>query len=143
MGTDQSKWDYLVELDEELLKGGAMIDAKATALIQNSDIAYCAGAPVAAIVLAVAAMEAHMRAEYRLENARGFKDVIDGSDFEPDVKRDLQELRRERNRWVHARDEGEDDEWLNNDIAGADRLEPIARKAVRLIRIVVYDNPWI
>lgn len=140
---EQEKWDYLLALDDELLKGGVIIGAKASALIQNSDIAYCAGAPVAAIVLAVAAMESHLREEFGLDDAKGFRDVIDGTDFDLAVKSDLHDLRRERNRWVHARDDGDNDDWLHNDIAGADGLEPFARKAVRLLRIVVYDNPWV
>lgn len=141
--TAQDKWDYLVSLDEELLKGGATISPKATVLIQNVDIAYCSDAPIAAIVLAVAAMECHMRAEYGADSARGFKDVIDASDFNDDVRRDLHALRRERNRWVHARDEDDTDGWLNADMAGAEHLEPLARDAVRLLRLVVYDNPWV
>lgn len=140
---EQSKWNYLVALDDELLKGGAIINVKASTLVQNADIAYCSGAPVAAIVLAVAAMESHMRSEYGLASARGFKDVIDASNFDDVTRKALHALRIERNHWVHARDEGEADNWLNNDIAGAERLEPVARDAVRLLRVVLYENPWI
>lgn len=137
------KWSYIVGLDDELLKGGAMSSAKIDALVQSADLAYCGGAPIACIVLAAAAIEGHLRFDLSLPRQKRFSEIIHESDFDQETKENLHLLRKERNRWVHANDEGEADEWLYNDIAGEDRLDGLARKALRLLRIVLYDNPWI
>ncbi|MBS1723001.1 MAG: hypothetical protein JSS66_08625 [Armatimonadetes bacterium] len=137
------KWAYLFRLDEELLKGEAIASLETCALVQNADIAYCNGAPLAALVLAAVAIESHLRFEADQTAPSGLARLIDSSTLDEDTKEALHGLRKERNRWVHAMEDEEADDWLANDIAGETGLDEAARSALRLLRIVLYDNPWV
>jgi len=138
----EARWSFIVHLDDELLKGGAITSAKTDLLVQNVDIAYCNGAPLAAIILAASAIEVHLRFELQIDESTSLASLIDRSGLGSSIIEDLHDLRRERNRWVHPREE-EGDDWIYNDVAGLETLDPLARSAVRLVRVVLYDNPWV
>jgi hypothetical protein len=139
----EERWAYVVGLDDELLLGGAVTSAKTEALIQNADIAYCNGAPLATIILSAAAIESHLRFDYQDETRSGLADLIDRSTLDSETKGRLHELRKERNRWVHSREDFEADSWLYDDIAGEEGLDSSAREALRLMRIVLYSDRFV
>lgn len=138
----ESRWSFIISLDEELLKGGVITSAKTDLLVQNVDIAYCNGAPLAAIILATSAIEAHLRFDLQIDESTNLASLIDRSGLAATIIEELHALRKERNRWVHPRDEVGDD-WIYEDVAGLDTLDPLARSAVRLVRVVLYDSPWV
>ena len=139
----EERWAYVVGLDDELLLGGAVTSAKTETLIQNADISYCNGAPLATIILSAAAIESHLRFDYQDDTRSGLADLIDRSILDGETKGKLHELRKERNKWVHSREDSEADEWLYNDIAGEERLDSLAREALRLLRTVLYSDQFV
>jgi uncharacterized protein (DUF952 family) len=62
--TTDARWTLLLEWDEELLLGGVILSERSTFLVQDADRAFCAGADLAALFAAQAAMESHLRYEY-------------------------------------------------------------------------------
>lgn len=138
----EARWSFILSLDDALLKGGAITSAKTDLLVQNVDIAYCNGAPLAAIILATSAIEAHLRFDLQVDESTNLASLIDRSALGTSLIEDLHALRRERNRWVHPREE-EGDDWIYDDVAGLRTLDALARSAVRLVRLVLYDNPWV
>jgi len=63
--TEDEKWEYLVSLDETLLKGGVILSEWATFLIEDADMAFVAGAHLASIITSLAGVETHVLRKYR------------------------------------------------------------------------------
>ncbi|MDP8982206.1 MAG: hypothetical protein M3O35_16635, partial [Acidobacteriota bacterium] len=108
------------------------------------DTAFINGAHLAAIITAVSAIETHLRFEYSQPGGKNLRlaQLIDSSDLPPELKRDLHEVRRYRNRWVHVADPW--DESLVVHIEDPARLqseiEPMALLAVTALRQTFYWN---
>ena len=137
---DQNTWrareQWLQRLEESCQDPGAecyLVSAHGTFLSRDMDLAFCAGAWVAVIVLAHSAIDAIIRdtetGDYKSKPYQLF-----GSDP------DLQWLRKKRNLLVHVKktsaviDEGELDR-IEEQYA---RLEKDARRAVGLVFRVMY-----
>jgi hypothetical protein len=140
---ESERWDYLVRLDEELLLGGVILSEWCTLITREADTAFARGAHLASIVLAMSAVETHLRSEHSPARGMRLVDLIVSSDLPKDLKADLHTLRKYRNKWVHV-DEPWEDEALLADPAAADQeLEEMAVFATRILRRAIYANPWV
>ena len=136
------RWNYLVRLDEELLKGGIITSERTVFLIRHADLAFVHEAHLAAILTAVAAIETHLRAESPNGRTR-LVDLIDSSDLEPELKAELQYIRKFRNSWVHVDDPWDDSVFLEESEQSEQALFDASRRALIALRKTVYSNPWV
>ena len=58
---EQEKWDYINQLDDELLLGGVMLSEWSTLIARDAEIAFCKGANLSAIITSSAVIESHLR----------------------------------------------------------------------------------
>ena len=140
--TEEDKWQYLVDLDDRLLKGGVILSEWATFLIRDADTAFVGGAHLASIITGLAGVETHLRGEGGSSKQR-LVELIDGSDLEEDLKQELQILRKYRNKWVHVADPWDDDALLELPEKHESELEEMARRCAVALRRTIYTNPWI
>jgi hypothetical protein len=138
---DKNRWEWLANLDNDLLEGGVITSDFSSELIRNADLCYASGAFVACLLVCGAAIETWLREEGTAGNR--FVELIDDSDFDNRTKAAMHALRRNRNRWVHI-----DVPWEENDLEdqyskGHERLEKQCKEALRLMRTVVYSTPFI
>ncbi|PTY07034.1 hypothetical protein DB347_10620 [Opitutaceae bacterium EW11] len=138
----RDRWDYLTRLDEEMLRGGVLLSEWTSFLMRDADEAFVSGANLASLLTAMSAIETHLRGEHSDKSCR-LVDLIAASDFAPDLKQELHDLRRYRNRWVHVSDPWDDDGLLTNPEQHEAELESIARRALVALRKVAYSDPWI
>lgn len=114
--------------------GGYLLSEQACAMVADLQCAFCAGAWIAVVVLAAAAIDAH------LHDAEGFagnaKRVIDEAGADPQ----LHALRKRRNALIHSDPDNPaitvDQQWSERV-----RLEEDARLAVEQVFRVFYANP--
>lgn len=137
------RWAYVCELDEELLKGGAVMSEWCAMIVREADLAFVGEAHLATVITAMAGIETHLRSESEADRRVTSFDLIEQSDFTTEVKAELHELRRYRNQWVHISNPWNDEELLGNPQLYEDELEKMALRAIRLLRKVVYSNPMI
>lgn len=139
----QSRWDHLVALDEELLKGGVLLSEWCSFIVRESDLAFVGGAHLASILTAVSGIETYLRSEY----ARTTKDklfvLIDQAPINPDLKADLHKLRKYRNKWVHVDEPWEDGPLIEAPENFDRELEEVAFFAARCLRRTIYENQWV
>jgi hypothetical protein len=114
--------------------GGYLLSEQACAVVADLQCAFCAGAWIAVVVLAAAAIDAHLHgAEGLTGNA---KRVIDEAGADPQ----LHMLRKRRNALIHSDPDSPaitvDQQWSERG-----KLEDDARHAVDLVFRVFYDNP--
>ncbi|MBN1139101.1 MAG: hypothetical protein JXM73_21150, partial [Anaerolineae bacterium] len=102
--TEQQKWDFVNQLDEDLLKGGVILSEWSVFLIRDTDVAFTSGANLAALLTALAGIESHLKYEYGKKKRERLVDLVDRSPIEEDLRQDLHRLRRYRNQWVHVDD---------------------------------------
>lgn len=136
---EQEKSLFLLNLDETLLKGSAIISEWAIFLIRNADISFISGANLSAIITSLAAIETHLRTEDGLENKQ-FVDLITSSNLSKSLKKELHDLRKYRNKWVHVSSPSDDEILLNSSDAMEAELEFIARRSLECLRRVIYSN---
>lgn len=138
----ENRWAYLVSLDDELLLGNVMISEWAAFVVREADTAFALGADLASILTAVSAIETHLRAEYG-NNSDRLSHLIDRAAVDEDLRADLHELRRYRNRWVHVDSPREDSEVLDDPNRFTDELASRAEWAARLLRRTLYHDQGI
>lgn len=142
MMTEEEKWAYLIELDEKLLQGGAILSEWATFLIKDADLAFVSGANLASIITAIAGIETHLRSEEGTCKQH-LVELIEQSDLEEDLKRELQILRKFRNKWVHVAEPWEDNSLLESPEQHEAELGEMAKRCAVALRRTIYTNPWI
>ncbi|HNX29550.1 MAG TPA: hypothetical protein PKN87_09130 [Syntrophomonadaceae bacterium] len=142
MSTVEEKWNYIVLLDEELLKGGVILSEYVSELIRNADISFAYGAYWASIITVVAAIEAYFISETDCKNKKLYE-FINESDLDNKDTELLHNLRRYRNQIVHIKDPWNDEPILSSYDKFSINEEKIAKDAIRLLRTVVYSNPWV
>jgi len=140
---EDERWKWVNELDEEMLRGGASASEFCFELMRNADLSYASGAFVACLITAAATIETYLREEAHGDSKRGLYRLIEMSEFDENTKMELHDLRKNRNTWVHVADP-----WADNDIEyeysqGHPELENQCKQALRLMRLVVYSNPWV
>jgi len=129
--------------DEELLLGGVMLSEWSTFLIQDADTAFRAGADLAALLTAQAAMEAHLKFENGGTCNGGFAQLIDESPLAHETRVRLHEIRRHRNRWVHVRNPEAETPLVERPEQHRAELADVATRAMRLLREVIYADQWV
>ena len=143
---EQEKWEYINKLDEELLVGGVILSEWSTFLIREAETAFCNGASLAAILIAVAGIESHLRFEYfsePSERKQRLHDLIENAPIPHELKQDLHKLRRYRNKWVHVEDPSDDEELLNRPEYVEKEIENTAQIAIRVLMQTIYLEQWI
>ncbi len=144
--TEQQKWDYIIQLDEELLRGGAVLSEWTTFLAKDSEVAFCSGAYLASILASQAAIESHLRFDYfNSTESKGwsFYDLIEKADLGSELTKELHDLRKYRNRWVHVKDPTNDNELLESTGYYEKELADFSKTTIRTMLKVLYSNPWI
>lgn len=144
-GTDlneDAKWAFITALDDELLNGGASISEWSAFIVRDCDYAFVAGANLATVITAIAAIETYLRAEYAGGKRIHLSDLIDLAPIQQELRDDIHKLRKFRNTWVHV-DAPEDDEEIRlNPAAYETQLEEWAKRAQRILRRTIYENQW-
>jgi hypothetical protein len=135
--TEQEKRDYLTALDEELLHGRTILPEWAF-VFKDADLAFVEGEYLLSIFLAMAAIEAHLRAEDGTGTKR-LVDLIAGADLAQDLKVELQFLRWFRNKWVFVGDPLEHMSLRHS--PEHHELEEMAKRCVAAMRRIIYTNP--
>jgi len=127
------------ELGESLAgEGSYFVSEQACALIGEVQTAFCAGAWVAVLVLAMAVVDAQLRETEVPEFKGNTQQLLDVVQANPDLHR----LRERRNAIIHIRPENPaitvDQQWANRA-----ELEQEARQAVELMFEAFYIGPMV
>lgn len=141
--TETERWNYLIELDEELLKGGVILSEWCSFIVREADTTFVKGTHLASILTAVAGIETYLRSEYGQHSNTRLYDLIESSPLDKELKIDLHKLRKYRNRWVHIDEPWNDEALLHDPLAHEEELEQMAVFAARALRRTIYENPWI
>jgi hypothetical protein len=139
----EEKWDYINKLDEELLVGGVTLSEWSVFLIRDTDLAFVAGAHLAAILTALAGIESHLKYEGGSNRRKRLVQLIDAAQISEELRTELHALRRYRNRWVHVSDPHEDGELLDHPESHEDELAQMALRAIRALRQTIYTEQWL
>ncbi|UQV45090.1 hypothetical protein KIV45_25820 [Janthinobacterium lividum] len=137
------RWNYLVALDDELLKGGVILPEWCSFIIQQADITFVNGAHLASILTTVSAIETYLRAEHSVSGKERLVDLIDRLPGTSRLRNDLHSLRKYRNSWVHVDDPWNDQNIIENTEVYEAELERVAVNSAKLLREVIYSVPWI
>lgn len=141
--SEKNRWDYIVSLDEELLKGGVILSEWCSFIVREADLAFTSNANLASILTAVSAIETYLRAEYSTTGKGRLFSLIEQSPIEPNLKTDLQNLRKYRNKWVHVDDPMDDEKILEKPEYYEAELSDMAFFAIRCLRRTIYENPMV
>src|SRR5436190_21215290 len=139
--TEEERERYLFNLDEDLLKGSDMFSAWCHFLILEADTAFIRRAHLAAIVTAMAGMEAQLRFDHsEPRDHLSLAQLIDKSAIPDDLKKEIHELRRFRNKWVHVSDPWDESllEHIEHPETFQSEIEPWALRAVTALRRAFY-----
>lgn len=140
---ENEKWDYINELDEELLKGGVILSEWSSFLIRDADKAFVNGANLSALLTALAGVESHLKYEYGEDKRERLIDLIKKAPIEDDLRVDLHRLRKCRNKWVHVEYPAEDGDLLSDPERYEKELEEMAFLAIKSLRRTIYAAQWI
>jgi hypothetical protein len=141
--TSDDRWDHLIALDEELLKGGVILSEWCSFIVREADTAFTSGAHLASILAAVSGVETYLRSEYSAGKRERLAALIHSSPIDTMLKQDIHTLRKYRNKWVHVDDPWSDGELLQKPVETENELEEMAFFAVRILRRTIYENQWI
>jgi hypothetical protein len=109
-------------------------------------MSFCAGAHLAAILAAQAAIESHLRYEYfdaQQTKGWGLYHLLKGVTLPSDLKDDLTQLRLFRNKWVHVQDPIQDENLLEKPAYHEAELEEMAKIAIKSMLRVLYMEQWV
>ncbi len=144
--TEEDKWKYIIDLDNELLKGGVILSEWTTFLVKDAETAFCADANLSSILSCQAAIESHLRYEYfdPKESKRwGFYDLIEKSLLPTGLKTELHELRKFRNNWVHVENPSDDSDLLKRPEYHENELAQFAKKSIRTMLTALYAEQFL
>lgn len=140
---EEERWNHIVSLDEELLKGGVILSEWCSFIVRESDLAFANGANLASILTAVSGIETYLRSEYPEKERSSLFELIDGASIADDLRADLHKLRKYRNNWVHVNDPWDDQRLLDDPEESEKELEKMALFAARALRRTIYENQWV
>lgn len=126
----------LLDIQEDVLKGGICVQDWTTFQLENAFISYCAGATLSCVIMCQTAIESYMRDDEQL-NDRSFYKLIDNSSFDQEMKIKLHKLREYRNKWVHM------NEQVNEFVIDYKELDDMAQFSYRLALNVFHYYPFI
>jgi hypothetical protein len=144
--TEQQKWDYINELDEELLLGGVILSEWTTFLVKDAEIAFCSGAYLASILASQAAIESHLRYDYfkSAETKRySFYDLIEKTNLNSELTNELHNLRKYRNKWVHINNPSNDNELLERPEYYEAELVVFSKTTIKTMLKIIYSNQYV
>lgn len=142
----EDKWEYINQLDDELLLGGVVLSEWTTFLAKDSETAYCSGAYLSSILSSQAAIESHLRYDYfNSSETRGwsFFELIEKSDLDDNLKNELRILRKFRNKWIHVNDPSNDEDLLKRPEYYEDELADFSMLTIKTMLKILYSNPYI
>jgi hypothetical protein len=143
---EEVKWEYITQLDDELLLGGVALSEWTTFLARDSETAYCSGAYLSSILSAQAAIESHLRYDYFYSaETKGwsFFELIEKSDLDDDLKNELHILRKFRNKWIHVNDPSNDEDLLERPAYYENELADFSTMTIKTMLKILYSNPYI
>lgn len=144
--TEKDKWQYINDLDEELLQGGIVLSEWTTFLVKDAEIAFCSNANLACILACQAAIESHLRFDYfDLSESKnwGFYQLIEKSSLDINLQNELHDLRKFRNKWVYVKEPSNDSDLLERPEYYENELIQVAKKSIRTMLKILYNEPWI
>ena len=141
--TENQRWEHLINLDDELLKGGIILSEWCCFIVCEAEKAFASGAYLASILTAVSGIETYLRSEYSITGKERLVELINQADIHLELKNDIHTLRRYRNKWVHVDDPREDDKLFEQPELVSSELEEMAFTAARILRKTIYENSWI
>jgi hypothetical protein len=134
--TWKEREEWIDSTIEELEVGSYLVSEHSTALFFDMRRAYCAGAWISVVVMAISVMDSHFRetesGDNKINTAKLLKEFYGGEDVEW--------LRKLRNRYVHHNLNApflEMDTWFND----YNQLEADARKAMMITIKSFFLNP--
>lgn len=139
----EERWNHIVSLDDELLKGGVILSEWCSFIVRESDLALVHGANLASILTAVSGIETYLRSEYSGKERSSLFELIDNAPIADDLRSDLHRLRKYRNKWVHVNDPWDDQKLLYSPEHAEKELEEMALFAARVLRRTIYENQWV
>ena len=126
----------LLDIQDEVLKGGICVQDWTTFQLENAYVSYCAGAKLSCIIMCQAAIESYMRDDEQLSD-RSFYDLIEKCSYNQEMKEKLHKLREYRNKWTHINEQ-------NNEFVIDDKeLAEMAVFSYRLALEVFHYYPYI
>lgn len=140
---EAERWNHILSLDEELLKGGVILSEWCSFIVRESDLAFVHGANLASILTAVSGIETYLRSEYTKKERSTLFELINGAPIADDLRSDLHTLRKYRNKWVHVNDPWDDQSLIDTPGDAERELEEMALFAARALRRTIYENQWV
>jgi hypothetical protein len=137
----EDRWRHLLELDDEMLKGGVMVSEFAAEWIRNCDLCFANAAYLACVITAFQAIETMFRTDDPSEH--NSIDLINSAAISEEQKQRIHALRKFRNSWVHVRNPFDDEAVIQDFDQGNPRLFEQALAAVRLMREVLYLDQFV
>lgn len=135
--------EYLLALDEEILKGGVILSEWCSFIVRESDLAFVNGANLAAILTGASGVETYLRSECIEKNRSTLFELIENSPVSSDLRADLHTLRKYRNMWVHVEEPWNDQKLIGSPTESEIELAKMALFAARVLRKTIYENCWI
>jgi len=144
--TEAEKWEWILGLEDKYLKGGIILSEWSTVLSKEADQAFCSGANLAAVLVAQAAMETHLRYDFfapKEVKGWGFYKLIQGADVSGELRERMHEVRRFRNTWVHVNDPHDDELLLERPEPVEAEAEQMAMKALDTMMDLFCTYQWV
>ena len=138
---EAERLNYILSLDEELLKGGVILSEWCSFIVRESDLAFVHGANLASILTAVSGIETYLRSEYVRTERSNLFELINDAPIADDLRSDLHTLRKYRNKWVHVNDPWDDQSLIDTPEEAEKELEEMALFAAKALRRTIYENP--
>jgi len=140
---EEDRWNHIISLDEELLKGGVILSEWCSFIVREADTAFARGAFLASILTAVSGIETYLRSEYGKDERESLYNLINHASIDDDLKKDLHTLRIYRNKWVHVDDPWDDEKLIESPDEFEMELEEMAFFAAKALRRTIYENQLI
>ena len=140
---EAERWNHILSLDEELLKGGVILSEWCSFIVRESDSAFVHGANLASILTAVSGIETYLRSEYVKKERSTLFELTNDAPIADDLRSDLHILRKYRNKWVHVNDPWDDQGLIDTPEETESELEEMALFAVGALRRTIYENQWV
>jgi hypothetical protein len=134
----QEWFDELFDVDRR--GGGYVLGEHATGLLVDLQAVFCAGAFVSSVIIACAIVDAQMR-EAELESS--FEGGMQAAFAQSTSSSDLEWLRLRRNELVHFKPTRPLAISVDNQWSKRDEHERDAQRAVEIVAVAMFENPWV
>lgn len=128
------------EFDIDERGGGYIIGEQATALLVDLQAIFCAGAFISVLIISCTILDSHLR---EAELGERFDGGMQAAFEFSDNKDELGWLRKRRNELVHFKSSRGPVITVDDHYALRDAHEVDARRAIKLVASVLFENPWV